>query len=374
MSSEQTISLLVAMLDLGWGSIGKLRLILDQLPGARVALHGDDRIITLAKELLGAHCDMQDLAQRPDVALVVNDPKDARDLIGHRIPVIYVDSVPYMRRTEAELPPLEKLACYCAQKYPTELMPLPSRLQRWHDIKWIDPIVPPLRARRGGRGIVVSVGGLTNPTAGVSADAYVKLVLIPLVEFLRASGRTVLAICGSLSNDVCRQLRTILPECNTIGPQVPRAFEHTLTEADLLFAAPGSTTILQAAALSLPTILLPPQNRTQIFNVRLFAKPDADVMQWPTRLLDPAKLEQLLPQGRDLGRRYVYDAIMTAAASQKIADEIATAIRKAVDTSPAEGVLRSDLSTFGFAGARQVAELVSKTVSGRMAVPLESGT
>jgi UDP-N-acetylglucosamine:LPS N-acetylglucosamine transferase len=85
----------------------------------------------------------------------------------------------------------------------------------------------------------------------------VKLVLIPLVEFLRASGCTVLAICGSLSTDVCRQLRTILPECNTIGPQVPHAFERTLTEADLLFAAPGSTTILQAAALSLPTILLP---------------------------------------------------------------------------------------------------------------------
>jgi hypothetical protein len=143
MSSEQAISLLVAMLDLGWGSIGKLRLILDQLPGARVALHGNGRIITLAKELLGAHYDIQDLPQQPDVALVVNDPKDASDLIGHRIPVIYVDSVPYMRRTEAELPPLEKLTCYCAQKYPTELMPLPPRLQHWHDIQWIDPIVRP---------------------------------------------------------------------------------------------------------------------------------------------------------------------------------------------------------------------------------------
>lgn len=360
------------MLDLGWGSFGKLRLILDQLPGARIALHGNDRVVALTKELLGAHYDLQHPPQRPDVALAINDPKDAREIIEQKIPVVYVDSVPYMRGTKPEIPPLDQLACYCAQKYPIELMPLPPHLQNRRDIRWIDPIVPASRTRHGGRGIVISVGGLTNPIAGGTADAYVKLVLLPLAELLRASGRTVFAICGSLTGEICSQLRTILPECGMIGPQSPQAFERILTNADLFIAAPGSTTILQAAALDLPTLLLPPQNRTQIFNARLFARPDADIMRWPARLLDTAKLEQLLPQELGRARRYVYDAIMTAAASREIANEVARAIRNAVDNAPADGVLRHDLSQFGFAGARQVAEVIRQTVLGRLA-PLPEG-
>ena len=54
--------------------------------------------------------------QRSDVALVLNDPIVANDIIDLNVPVVYVDSVPYMRRTEPELPALEKLACYCARK------------------------------------------------------------------------------------------------------------------------------------------------------------------------------------------------------------------------------------------------------------------
>jgi hydroxymethylcytosylglucuronate/cytosylglucuronate synthase len=316
----------------------------------------------LTKQLLGSRHEFEHLPQR-DVALVINDPAAANDIVHRNVPVVYVDSVPYMRRTEPEIPELEKLACYCAQKYPIELLSLPDRLKNWPHIKWIDPIVPVPLTRRGGKGIVVSVGGLTNPLAGDAVDAYVNLVLFPLVKILRASGRTVLAICGSLNSDVCRQLRTLLPECATIGPQSPYAFEQMLTDADLLITAPGSTTILQALSLNLPTLLLPPQNRTQIFNARLFSKPKVDTMRWPARILDVATVEQLLPQARDLARRYVYEAIVNAAASREVTDEVATIIQEGITNAPAHGVLNPDLSQLGFAGAGQVAQLVKETVS-----------
>ena len=85
-------------------------------------------------------------------------------------------------------------------------------------------------------------------------------------------------------------------------------------------------------------------------------------MQWPTRIFDVAQVEQLLPQGRDLARGYVYEAIMNAAASHEIADEVATIIQKGVDNAPADGVLNHDLSRLGFAGASQVAQLIKETI------------
>jgi hypothetical protein len=64
-------------------------------------------------------------------------------------------------------------------------------------------------------------------------------------------------------------------------------------DADLLITSPGSTTILHAMAINLPTLLLPPQNLSQILNARLCSKPGADTMQWPAsvhrRTLAPAK-------------------------------------------------------------------------------------
>ena len=46
-------SLLAAVRYYGWGGVGKLRLILDELPHADVTLYGSARITGLTKDLLG---------------------------------------------------------------------------------------------------------------------------------------------------------------------------------------------------------------------------------------------------------------------------------------------------------------------------------
>ena len=107
MSDNVEFSLLVATLDLGWGSLGKLRLILDQLPSARITLHGSSRIVGLTKELLGSRYEFRHPPQRSDVALVINDPIVANNIIDRNAPVVYVDSVPYMRRTDLSFPHLK---------------------------------------------------------------------------------------------------------------------------------------------------------------------------------------------------------------------------------------------------------------------------
>lgn len=370
MSEQPEFSLLAATRHIGWGGVGKLRLILDKLPSAEVVLHGDEHSVAITKEFFGSRQKFSaHRYRRPDAALVINDPAAANSIADLNVPVVYVDSLPYVHRTDTDVPTLTKVAHYCAQKYPIELWPLTSPLlQKWHDISWIDPIVPIPQSRRGGGGIVINVGGLyTYNVGGVQSDladkavdAYLNLVLFPLVNVLRASSRKISAICGNLSDEACRRLREILPKCHAIGPQSPQVFERTLTEADLLITSPGSTTILQAMSIELPTLLLPSQNRSQFFNARLYSKADADIMRWPTSVLDGEKLEQMRSQGISALLSYIFNSIIEAATSQKATAEVATVIRNAVNNAPVDGVLNPCISLLGNAGADQVAQLVKQ--------------
>jgi hydroxymethylcytosylglucuronate/cytosylglucuronate synthase len=370
MPPQPKFSLLAATRHVGWGAVGKLRLILEKLPCASVTLHGDEHAIAITKEFLGSqHKFDAPLPPRFDVALVINDPVGANSIADLNIPVVYVDSLPYLRKTDDDIPELARVAHYCAQKYPIDLLPLTSPLlQNWQDIKWIDPIVPIPQSRRGGRGIVINVGGLyTYNIANLpgdlvndAVDAYLSLVLFPLVDILERSDRSISAICGNINVDTCRQLRAIVPGGVAVGPQSPHAFERTLTDADLLITSPGSTTILQALSSNLPTLLLPAQNRSQFPNAQIYSKPNADVMRWPDSVIDMAKLERLYSKGIVALNSYIYKSIIDAATSPDLSDEVSTIIRRAVSNAPDDGVLNPRLSTLGIAGADQVARLVEQ--------------
>jgi hydroxymethylcytosylglucuronate/cytosylglucuronate synthase len=274
-----------------------------------------------------------------------------------------------VHKTDSDVPELAKLAHYCAQKYPIDLFPLASPLLRnWHDIRWIDPIVPAPSGRRGGAGIVINVGGLyaynvtglSSELADAAVDAYLNLVLFPATQILQQSERKISAICGNLSADACRRLRTMVPDSVAVGPQSPQRFECTLADADVLITSPGSTTILQAMSIDLPTLLLPSQNRSQFFNAQVYSKPGADIMQWPQRVLDVRKFEQLRSGGLSALNGYIYRSMIEAAASQDLSDQVSSIIRKAVSAAPACGVLNSRLAALGMSGADQVAQLVNE--------------
>jgi len=85
-------------------------------------------------------------------------------------------------------------------------------------------------------------------------------------------------------------------------------------------------------------------------------------MQWPTSVLDIAKVEQLRSQGLGAVLGYIYTSIVAAAASQQVAEEVTTIIRRGVHNAPSDGVLNLNLSKLGFAGANQVAQLIEQAM------------
>src|SRR5262249_34326155 len=92
--------LLAGICDFGWGSVGKFRLILDKLPGVNVALLADDDVSKNIQGLLASRHRFVPLPERVDVGLVINDPRAADCIAKRGVPVIYVDSLPYLWATE----------------------------------------------------------------------------------------------------------------------------------------------------------------------------------------------------------------------------------------------------------------------------------
>jgi hydroxymethylcytosylglucuronate/cytosylglucuronate synthase len=369
MSAQPTFSLLAATRHVGWGGVGKLRLILEKLPQARVTLHGDAHSVAITREFLGArHSFAENPPPKFDVALVINDPPAVNGIADLGAPTVFVDSLSYVRKTDAEFPPLDRLAYYCAQKYPTDLLPVASPLRNRDNVRWIDPIVPIPQKRIGGGGVVINLGGLyaynlagiTDDLVNEAVDAYLDLVLFPLVKMLQASNRKILAICGNINEEGCRRLRAVVPDGVAIGPRPGDAFERILAEADFLISSPGSTTLLQAMSIDLPAILLPSQNRSQILNARLYSKPGSDVMEWPDPIINDAEFERMRLQGVRAVYQYFYRAIIDAAASKDLSDQVTAVMGRALSSAPAGGILDPALRTLGFAGAEQVAGIITE--------------
>jgi hydroxymethylcytosylglucuronate/cytosylglucuronate synthase len=363
MTTDNRQTLLAAVCDFGWGSLGKFRLILDKLPATDVILYGDASINSITTDLLRSrHRFLHRPPAESNVALVINDPAAANRIADLGIPVVYVDSLPYLWTTAEEIPERHKIAYYCAQKFPSDRLSVSGPLRHWHEIHWIDPIVPTPTCRRGGHGVVINVGGLHSHLVGDTVDAYLGLVLIPLVKELKSLGRTVSAVCGNLPAETCRQLGEMLPDCRAIGRQSPYDFEDLLKGADLLITSPGSTTILQALALGLSTMLLLPQNLSQYLNMHLFASPGAPTMAWPASVVAPERIEQLRLDGEDAVLTYFYRAICDAAASPLAAAEVTEIVRAGLCTMPEAGVLDPSMVTLGGNGAEQVARLIKQAM------------
>ncbi len=371
MPVQPKFSLLAATRHVGWGGVGKLRLILEKLPQANVTLHGDAHAVAITKEFLGPRYSFDTRTSKFDVALVINDPPAVTGIADLGAPTVFVDSLSYVRKTDSEFPSLDRLAYYCAQRYPIELLPVASPLLNRNNVRWIDAIVPVPQKRRGGGGIVVNLGGLyaynlagiTDDLVNEAVDAYLELVLFPLVKLLQGLNRKISAICGNINEQGCRRLRAVLPDSVAVGPQSGDAFERILANADLLISAPGSTTLLQAMSIDLPTILLPSQNRSQILNARLYSKPGSDLMEWPDRVINDTEFERIRLQGVRAVYQYFYRAIIDAAASKELSEEVANIIHTAVLSAPIEGILDPGLHALGIAGADQVAQLIKQVVS-----------
>ena len=187
------------------------------------------------------------------LGLVINDPTAADRLVAERLPVVYVDSLPYLWRVPEEVP--KSVDIYCAQSIPGGEPAADGPLAGRDDLVWVEPIVPPPAPREATQGVVVNVGGMHSHLSGRAADSYVTFVLLPLIELLVAKARRVSAVCGNIPDWAAAELRQMLPEA-TVGIQRGSDFEFLVRSADILFTSPGSTTLLQAVTARVRTIAL----------------------------------------------------------------------------------------------------------------------
>lgn len=363
-----SLNIVVSPSSFGWGSVGKAVAILDCLDKMTGTLEinvyivgSNDVSSQISLSLPGMR--VIPSASTPDsgdVSLVINDPL-AADRLGSDLdaPVVYVDSLPYLRRLSGDVP----RACdrYLAQRFGDELDPF-SPLSDF-DIEWIDPIIlsqdeilPWLKPVPEENEVVISVGGLQSPLT--SGDDYLSAAVVPIVDALISSGAKVKGVVGNLSSDWCDKLRPVVDHDAVIGSVSVYDFARLISSGRLIFSSPGSTSLFQLASSNSPTVLLPPQNWSQFLNADIFRNTFGRQIIWPTEMLSRESLDIAFKEGEDAVLHMIYSAITAAdnSVSRIIADQAEIYFSNNSIHS------KDRLSGKKYQGAEQVSEIIMKSL------------
>ncbi|MGW7078226.1 hydroxymethylcytosylglucuronate/cytosylglucuronate synthase [Streptomyces sp. NPDC054866] len=386
------VTVAVAGAEFGWGSSGKLSAVLAALRerSARplrfvglasglgrplLAQHAVDRWYDLpdgapAGERTDAVAKVVE-AEGIDAAVVVLDGPAAMALEAAGVPTVFVDSLPFLW-TEGDLAelPLE-VSLYCAQ----QCVELPQEcigvLGSVRELRWVEAVIGtppeaplPRRSRpEPFRRALVNLGGLRAPDLA-DWTRYPEIVVPAVLEALNAYGVHEAHVAGNLPAGLAERLRAASGDADlsvTAGPLSHAEFLHRLATCDVLLTSPGLTTLLEAGSLSVPTVCLPPQNLSQIFNGRFHSRAvHADVrVVWPAEVFAEDEALARRSQGEDAALRIIYGGI-TNAADAANAPRFVTAVRDGVLEALRRAATGADwggLATqVGTRGAAQVAE------------------
>lgn len=376
----------VAGVEFGWGSSGKLSAVLSALRDrgggklrfvglasglGRPVLAGQpvERWFDLPEGESGEELGRIVRAQRVQAALVVLDGRLAKALRACGVPVVFVDSLPFLW-TEGDRPDLPLDAeVYCAQRC-VELPPEGAGvLADAPRLRWVDAVIADGGVTRRAaptqrhRSALISLGGLRAPQLADWAG-YPRIVLPAALEALTASGVTAVHIAGNLPAWLAAQLvdSCLHPAVTTVGALPHEDFLRRLAECDVLLTSPGLTTLLEAGRIGTPTLCLPPQNLSQIFNGRFHSRAlGVEVrVPWPTGVFAEDEALTLRAHGEGKALDLIYGGITRAADLDR--QRTATAVRvglveKLRHLAAGPGVDWTALTTaVGTDGAAQVAD------------------
>ncbi|MBO1419480.1 hydroxymethylcytosylglucuronate/cytosylglucuronate synthase [Streptomyces sp. FH025] len=339
----------VAGVEFGWGSSGKLSAVLSALRargGRRLRFIGLATGLgrpVLAGQPVERWFDLPDAhlpgtrlpdtrrlpelarivqAQRVQAALVVLDGGLAKALRACGVPVVFVDSLPFLW-TDGDRPELPlDTEVYCAQRC-VELPPEGAGvLADAPNLRWVDAVIAEPGTPRSTtpapapRRALVSLGGLRAPQLADWAS-YPQIVLPAALEALTAAGVDEVHIAGNLPAWLAAQLvdSCAHPAVTTVGALPHEDFLHRLADCDVLLTSPGLTTLLEAGRLAVPTLCLPPQNLSQIFNGRFHSQAlatDARVT-WPKEVFAEDEALALRADGEGKALDLIYGGIARAA-------------------------------------------------------------
>ncbi|GCD95662.1 hydroxymethylcytosylglucuronate/cytosylglucuronate synthase [Embleya hyalina] len=388
-TDSSTRTVIVSGAEFGWGSSGKLGAILTALrKRTAVPLRFVGLASGLGRPVLAEHAierwydlpdDAEDLpeavtaisgAEAAAAAVVVLDGVVAKATEAAGVPTVFVDSLPFMwgEGDRAALP-LEATV-YCAQKcveLPAECRDVLASVRA---LRWVGAIVgtsaraerTASAAGRAHRSALVSLGGLRAPRL-VDCTAYPRIVVPAVLEALAAHGVREVHLAGNLPADLAGRLvdASITPPHVTTGALAHGAFLDRLADCDVLLTSPGLTTLLEAGRRHVPTLCLPPQNLSQIFNGRFHSRAIGTKTRitWPKAVFAEEEALSLRTRGEDHALERIYAGIAAAAADTAgrgtavvLRDDILTALRAAAEVAD-WGALTA---TVGVDGAAEVAD------------------
>ena len=246
-----------------------------------------------------------------DYAIVVLDVELATILMNLNVKVIFVDSLPFMW-TQADIDegllPLDATV-YCAQKCCNLTEASKKVLAQVKNLKWINPIQSKFEKKYRPykeEYIHINVGGLHSPIG--NGESYIKTVIIPLLKIFKSE--KIIITCGTTAKiSILNELKNEGIDSRNIKVETlqQKDFISSINNAKLFLTSPGLTTIYETESLHKPTIILPPQNLSQFYNIE-YAKRILDeykTINWDTQKLNLDYLQSILPKGET----YVVDKI-----------------------------------------------------------------
>lgn len=366
--------LLVNATNFGLGSAGKLASVLAELPDATAVVYGSElgaNVFDGSVPIVGRAASGTPLAEvvaayDVDVALVALDPAVANELTALGLPVVYLDSLPFLWTRQEEVP--TGVDAYLAQMSP---LPIASEgpLRAVDNLTWIEAVVPRTRpsapALGPGPDVVVNLGGLASWFSLADDLAYPWMVLPPLLESLSEAGAGEVLVTTST---VAVPIVTAAAEGDygidvTVRSMPHPEFIAALARCRLLVTSPGLTTLLESGHLRVPTVVLPPQNLSQCLNITgVTAVGGGDrCVHWPGDVLDLAEVEKARRHGEHAAVDLIYRSLSRGRSRQDLRHELRDAMAAALAATPSSpaGAL-TDL--MGVGGARQVADCLRSLV------------
>lgn len=204
----------------------------------------------------------KNIQHNADAAVVLMDPEWANNLAPH-MDVFYADSLGYMWEKEDfdDFPDLDKLKKYYVQDLFNSYNNMLSTEQP--NVVSVPPILHlPAHFSSAAKGRpVIHLGGLLNPMNPDTSRVYISGIqeIITSLDL----GEPIILMSQTAKDTLAEDL----------GEYDCRAVPHDealglMKSASFLLSSPGLTTLLETAALDIPSCPLPPQNYSQVLNVR----------------------------------------------------------------------------------------------------------
>ena len=241
---------------------------------------------------------------RLEIAIVILDPEIASMLVSLGLTVIYIDSIPFIWTKKDPIP--YNVSYYCAQKYPDYNYNLPDALRPVSNLLWINPIIySPPTSYKPSDYTVINFGGLHSPYG--DGTEYLKIVLTNLLPCLK--GEKIIITGGDNVVQFCKNHYPSII-CKTFCHDI---FLSLVSNAKSFYTSPGLTTIYETCHYGIPTVLLPPQNLSQMYNSKIGERilPKFKVISWNDCVLSDSFPSRYANLPESYAVECIYDRINT---------------------------------------------------------------